>query len=93
MQNKTKFIQLTTYGIEYSMCIRIKALESYPYWKWIALMGWNGLAVSSYAISSSDEQFLELNGNQPEVLEVGNFSFILRLTQERCAYTNTTINN
>ena len=31
MQTKTKFIQLTTYGIEYSMCIRIKALKNYPY--------------------------------------------------------------
>lgn len=47
----------------------------------------------SYPSSSTDEQLLELNGNQPAVLEVDTFPFVLRLTQERCAYTNTAINN
>lgn len=88
MQAKTNFIQLTTNGVEYSMCIRIKALKSYSSWKWIALMHWHGNATSS-----SDEQILELNGNQPQVSEVGSFFFILRLTQEKCTYTNTAINN
>lgn len=44
-----------------------------------------------FASSSTDEQLLELSGNQPEVLEVGNFPFILRLTQERCSYTNAAL--
>lgn len=38
-----------------------------------------------------DEQLLELSGNQPEVLDVGSFPFILRLIRERCAYINTAI--
>lgn len=92
MQTKAKFIELTTYCIKYSI-FKDKCSQCSPYWNWVALMCWSGLAGSSYAISSTDEQLLELNGNQPEVLDVGSFSFILRLIQERCAYINTAINN
>lgn len=90
MQTKTEFIQLTTSCFESSIYIKVKALISLELSS-TAVLKWCG--VCPYPSSSTDEQLLELNVNQPAVLEIGTFPFVLRLTQERCAYTNTAIKN